>query len=559
MNLSGDISIATKSIDMQNHIRIILIVSSCFFAYQAKSWPAIFTVSDLPAFQSALNTAAVNGEPDTINISAGIYNLTSPLRYNSTENYSLTISGAGIGVTILDGRNTTQILNLLATGSSGNITIRRISCTNGTSTAEGGGIRIETGASATVENAELTYNSASTLGGGLHILSNFGTISVMSCSFRNNSAGLNGGGLNAGSTDGTILLAHNTFTGNIIPGVHTVEPAYDGGGAMLYIDGVGQVIVTRNTFICNTAADDAGGCMTYANSSGVTININHNIFSHNVSQLGGAGCFTRMNETEARVAYTNNYFSANSTVTGDGAGTLIHLNDGSLTFSGNTYLNNCATGDGGGVSIWNGTGKLVLSSNIFQGNRTLNNGGGMVLATDFGTITCIRNIFNTNTAINIGGGLSYAATSGKLELNNNTFYQNTATEGSGVYLYFDRTGARANIVNNIFWRDSDPAIAMSGATSAIARYCDIENGIGQPWFGTGCIAQNPLFKNPANGNFNLTWTNYPASDTTKSPCIDTGDPTTSLDPDGTRADIGAFYFDQSALTTIDPLRWIYFD
>ena len=29
-----------------------------------------------------------------------------------------------------------------------------------------------------------------------------------------------------------------------------------------------------------------------------------------------------------------------------------------------------------------------------------------------------------------------------------------------------------------------------------------------------------------------------------SPCIDAGDPNSELDPDGTRADMGAFYYDQ---------------
>lgn len=37
-----------------------------------------------------------------------------------------------------------------------------------------------------------------------------------------------------------------------------------------------------------------------------------------------------------------------------------------------------------------------------------------------------------------------------------------------------------------------------------------------------------------------------------SPCIDAGDPNSSLDPDGTRADMGAFYYNQS--TAVDPAK-----
>jgi len=46
-------------------------------------------------------------------------------------------------------------------------------------------------------------------------------------------------------------------------------------------------------------------------------------------------------------------------------------------------------------------------------------------------------------------------------------------------------------------------------------------------------------------NYHLSWANYPISDSTKSPCIDAGDPSSPLDPDGTIADMGAYYFYQN--------------
>ncbi len=65
------------------------------------------------------------------------------------------------------------------------------------------------------------------------------------------------------------------------------------------------------------------------------------------------------------------------------------------------------------------------------------------------------------------------------------------------------------------------------------------------------ISANPLF----DENYHLTWANFPVEDETKSPCIDAGHPDLDgdgitwendpddQDPDGTRMDIGAFYFD----------------
>lgn len=62
--------------------------------------------------------------------------------------------------------------------------------------------------------------------------------------------------------------------------------------------------------------------------------------------------------------------------------------------------------------------------------------------------------------------------------------------------------------------------------------------------GVGNITGNPLFVNPAVNDFNLQ---------AGSPCIDAGDPGSPLDPDSTRADMGALYFDQNRLyVTLTP-------
>ncbi len=62
-----------------------------------------------------------------------------------------------------------------------------------------------------------------------------------------------------------------------------------------------------------------------------------------------------------------------------------------------------------------------------------------------------------------------------------------------------------------------------------------------PLPGTGNISADPLFVDPLLQDFHLQ---------SNSPCIDTGDPASPFDPDSTRADMGALYFDQNTQPTL---------
>ncbi|HIE29951.1 TPA: hypothetical protein EYP66_22010 [Candidatus Poribacteria bacterium] len=150
-------------------------------------------------------------------------------------------------------------------------------------------------------------------------------------------------------------------------------------------------------------------------------------------------------------------------------------------------------------------------------------------------------LFDSNTAASVGGGISLATDASPIIQRNNTFY------GGGVAFYSDNPTATLNILNEIIWNSTPQGVSPVGVGPVIATYSDIEGGTGESWFGTGCIDLDPLFADPPSGDFHLTWLSFPIPDATKSPCIDAGDPTTPLDPDGTRADMGAFYFEQQTV------------
>jgi hypothetical protein len=141
-----------------------------------------------------------------------------------------------------------------------------------------------------------------------------------------------------------------------------------------------------------------------------------------------------------------------------------------------------------------------------------------------------ENVFINNQAGESGGGVRQS--SGDMHLTRNTFYGNRADPtagGGGIYLQsYDST-----ITNCIFWDNFPNQIDTFYLATPEITYCNIQDG----WTGLGNINDDPLFVDPEYNDYRLQW---------GSPCIDTGDPDPQYnDPDGTRADMGAFYYDQS--------------
>jgi hypothetical protein len=95
-------------------------------------------------------------------------------------------------------------------------------------------------------------------------------------------------------------------------------------------------------------------------------------------------------------------------------------------------------------------------------------------------------------------------------------------------------------MNTIFWNNDapeDPEIYAYGSNLEVV-YSDITGG----WPGEGNIDDDPLFENPEIFDFHLETDSY---------CIDGGDPDSPPDPDGTNADIGAYYFDQREILAFE--------
>ncbi len=140
-----------------------------------------------------------------------------------------------------------------------------------------------------------------------------------------------------------------------------------------------------------------------------------------------------------------------------------------------------------------------------------------------------------------------------ITLINNTIVYNLAhLTGGGICTFGDGGTATFSGVNNIIvFNTADDGTqygsTLGGGASSLTYSC-----ISQDMPGIGNINDTPMFVNATIDDYHLQY---------GSPCIDAGDPSSPPDPDGTRADMGALYYDQgtgiSGAANPDPLFEMY--
>ena len=185
------------------------------------------------------------------------------------------------------------------------------------------------------------------------------------------------------------------------------------------------------------------------------------------------------------------------------------------------------------------TGSVVEGFTIRNGHVAGGNGGAIYCQNSGPTIkNCI---FTANTA-DAGGAICNSAGSPKIA--NCTFTGNSAATGGA---FFETDAGAAEITDSIF-RDNAGGQIYGQATSV--SYSDVQDG----YPGTGNIDADPLFADPANGDFHLKsiagridpdGENWLYDDTITSLCIDAGNPGCPVgdEPetiDNTRINMGAY-------------------
>jgi len=225
---------------------------------------------------------------------------------------------------------------------------------------------------------------------------------------------------------------------------------------------------------------------------------------------------------------------ANNTST-NGGGVVVGM-EASLYMEEVSIENNVAV-NGGGIYCNMGYLEMV---NINISHNEAENGGGLNIK-GWSSVTINNSLISNNTALQFGGAILNEASS--LQINKTTIADNTASEtGSGIdYLFIEN---KVNTISNsILWSNYPQEIYTFSVIPEV-QYSDIMGG----YEGLAVINEDPLFIDADNNNYHLSWNTYPQESGFKSPAIDSGDPATAYDPDGTIADMGAFYFEQTIFT-----------
>jgi hypothetical protein len=174
--------------------------------------------------------------------------------------------------------------------------------------------------------------------------------------------------------------------------------------------------------------------------------------------------------------------------------------------------------------------KTIIDSNLIVNvaNR------GMEIGSDnFGSSTDI--FVYRNILVNCAEGVSFKEGSNGLILNN-TFHNNrigvtTLAQGR------PNKGSSVNVLNSIF-HDNDIPIFSDDSSSYMARFNSSSSIL---LLGDSNLFEVPGFNDPLNLDYSLT---------KSSKCIDAGQKTGALDPDGTYADLGAVYFHQDTVSSL---------
>ena len=492
----------------------------------------IHVPSQYPTIQAGIN-AAVNG--DTVLVADGTYTGTGNKDIDFLGKTIVVISENGPDSCIIDCEADGRGFYFHSDEDSTSV-LCGFTVTNGY-VEEGGGINCEN-SSPMIANCIILANEVtgySSCGGGIYCY--YSNPVITDCMIIENTVGISGGGIYCDNSH--PVISNCAISDNVAEG-----DGVSGGGICL---GNSNPIIVNCTISGNSATSigwelvGAGGGISCWESS-PTIDscdiYNNSCYGEKYSYGGGIHCW-HSNATISNCNISQNSATGYANLGGGG----IYCWESSPLISYCSVSENRVEpdGGGGGISMEYSPNPIIEYCTIY-GNYAEPGGGGGIRWWHSDPI--LRNVtISGNTVASGGGGGIYCG------YYSNPSLVNIIVEGNygdcGVYFYYSATaeffyGDFYNNEGGNFTGDVPPGLGEIATVNTNGDSCDIFYN----------IFEDPLFEDPLNGNFQITWANFPVPDSTKSPCIDAGDPESPLDPDSTIADIGALYFDQGTAPPI---------
>lgn len=395
---------------------------------------------DAPAGDSGQDIIAFDlsgASSNTITLTEGEFAISEDLQINAAPDVTI------------DANNASRIFSI---DNSSTVSANGLTLTNGSSTDDGGAIKVNAGSSLSISQSNLTANSTSAMGGAIAVATN-ASLTIDQSTLNSNSSSVDGGAIWAESS---VAVNNSTLSNNQSGG---------DGGAIAGVSG-SALSLDSNTFSSNSAVNDGGaiwvgGSLTL---TGSTLNMN------SAGLSGGAIAVAAGATADLTDGLLENNSAAGDTAT-EGGGALY--NAGTLTVSGTRLEGNMATGaSGSGGGLLNANGIATVTGGFWKGNMAPRAGGaiedwqdsvpaansltltgidffqnitgetggsaanpgngGALHITGNGRVTIERSSAVENSAANEGGAL-WNHNSGELTVINSTISGNSAPTGGGLF------------------------------------------------------------------------------------------------------------------------------
>ena len=455
--------------------------------------------SEQPTIQAGID-ASVDG--DTVLVAGGTYTGAGNKNLDYCGKAVTVLSENGPAGTILDCENDGRGF-YFGNGEDSSSRLEGFTIRNGNVDDDGGAILCYDSSPA-VADCIISSNTASgwySAGGGVYCFSSPSAV-FTGCTITGNSAEYKGGGICCQAWSFPIIT-DCTISGN---------SAGDYGGGIQCDDSSPEV--TNCIIIDNTGSRSGGGIYCWNSSpafSGCSISGN----AADAQQGDGGGVYCGGGSSPA----VSHCTISENTALSDGGGVYC---TGSSPIIGNTTISGNEAGFYGG-GVYGSDTDLEITGSVIRGNSAEEGGGIHCRWYSRPTMT---NVVIAGKAAGIGGGV-YSVDSDPV-LTNCTVTGNTSALNGGGFFCDD--SSYPVMISCIFWNDSPEEIHVRAGKPSVI-FSDVQGG----WSGPGNIDADPFFVMEEWGDQRLCW---------GSPCIDTGK-SGSVDPDGTRIDMGANYFDQS--------------